>query len=128
MTNQAQYDEFTVVMNHFVDMQEELGMNTNWSMYDMGPKGSDFEIFTDKVRKVTYEFVRSDSTTEELMADLADGGKRCTAQVSSFAVNGTIKALWAAAELCIKQSGTHHSYIEDFEVMEDGSLDLVTGS
>ena len=128
MSNQAQYDEFTVVMNHFVDMQEELDMNTNWSIYDMGPKGSDFAIFSDKVRKVTYEFVRSDSTVEELMADLADGGKRCTAQVSSFAVNGTIKALWAAAESCIKQSGTHHSYIEDFEVQEDGSLELVTGS
>jgi len=49
-------------------------------------------------------------------------------QVSSLAVNGSIKALWAAAESCIKQSGTHHRYIEDFEFGEDGTLELVTGS
>jgi hypothetical protein len=122
------YDQFTVTMNHFDAIREELGMSSVWSMYDGGPQSSDYTIFTDKIRKVTYNYVRSDSTTEELMADLADGGKRSTAQVSSFAADGTIKSLWAAAESCIKQSRTHHNYIEDFEVMEDGSLELVTGS
>jgi hypothetical protein len=128
MTNQAQYDKFTIAMDHFFAMQEELGMNTVWSMYDTGPVSSDFNIFTDKVRKVTYTFVRPDATIEELDADLRNGTNSAMAQVSSFAVNGTVKALWAAAESCIKQSGTHHSFIEDFEMQDDGSLALVTGS
>ena len=129
MTNsQTQIDEFTIAMDHFFAMQEELGMTTVWSMYDTGPVSSDFNIFTDKVRKVTYTFVRPDATCEELNNDLRDGTNTAMAQVSSLAVNGSIKSLWAAAESCIKQSGTHHSYIEDFEMQEDGSLLLITGS
>jgi len=85
-------------------------------------------LFTDKVRKVTYEFVRPDATVEEIEADLRNGTNDAMAQVSSLAVNGSIKALWSAAESCIKQSGTHHSYIEDFTFGEDGTLELVTGS
>ena len=129
MTNsQAQIDEFTIAMDHFFAMQEELGMSTVWSMYEFGTKGPEFELFTNKVRKVTYTFVRPDATVEEIEADLRNGTNDAMAQVSSFAVNGSIKALWAAAESCIKQSGTHHSYIEDFEFGEDGTLELVTGS
>jgi len=45
-----------------------------------------------------------------------------------LAVDGTIKSLWFAANSCIRQSGTHHMYIEDFEMQEDGSLMLITGS
>ncbi len=128
MTNQAQYDEFTVAMNHFDEMQQELGMSTVWSMYEFGTKGPEFELFSNKVRKVTYEFVRPNATVEELNADLRNGTNDTMMQVSSLAVNGSIKALWAAAESCIKQSGTHHSYIEDFEFGDDGALELVTGS
>ena len=128
MTNQAQYDEFTIVMNHFFSMQEELGMNTVWSMYDTGPVKSDHAILTNKMRKVAYTFVRTDATCEEIYNDLKNGTNTAMAQVSSFAVNGTVASLWAAAESCIKQSGTHHSYIEDFEIQDDGSLLLVTGS
>ena len=129
MTNsQAQIDEFTIAMDHFIAMQEELGMSTVWSMYEFGAKGPEFELFTDKVRKVTYEFVRPDATVEEIEADLRNGTNDAMAQVSSLAVNGSIKALWAAAESCIKQSGTHHRYIEDFTFGEDGTLELVTGS
>ena len=72
MTNQAQYDEFTIAMDHFFAMQEELGMSTVWSMYEFGTKGPEFELFTDKVRKVTYEFVRPDATVEEIEADLSE--------------------------------------------------------
>ncbi len=91
-------------------------------------KGLDFKIFTDKVRKVTYEYVRDDATKEELILDLKDGGKRSMSQVSMTAIDGTIKSLWFAAESCIKQSGTHHRFIEDFEFGEDGTLILITGS
>ncbi len=121
-------DTDTLCIEHFDDMQQELGMSTVWSMWDGGTMDADQAIFTDKMRKVTYNFVRADATLEEIYADLDDNGNRSMVQVSSFAVNGTVKALWAAAESCIKQSGTHHSFIEDFEMQDDGSLALVTGS
>jgi hypothetical protein len=121
-------DTDTLCIEHFDDMQQELGMSTVWSMWDSGTMDADHAIFTDKMRKVTYDFIRADATSEEIYADLADGGNRSMVQVSSFAVNGTVKALWAAAESCIKQSGTHHSFIEDFQMQDDGSLALVTGS
>ncbi len=121
-------DTDTLCIEHFDDMQQELGMSTVWSMWDGGTMDADQAIFTDKMRKVTYNFVRADATLEEIYADLDDNGNRSMVQVSSFAVNGTVKALWAAAESCIKQSGTHHSFIEDFEMQDDGSLSLVTGS
>jgi len=121
-------DTDTLCMEHFDDLQQELGMSTVWSMWDGGTMSAEQAIFTDKMRKVTYDFVRNDATIEELDADLRNGTNSAMAQVSSFAVNGTVKALWAAAESCIKQSGTHHSFIEDFEMQDDGSLALVTGS
>ena len=62
------------------------------------------------------------------MADINDGGKRASAEVTMMAVDGSIKSLWFAAESCIRQSGTHHMYIENFHVLDDGSLELVTGS
>jgi hypothetical protein len=128
----VQYDaetlEFLAVCDHFTALQNELGYESIWSMHDMGIKGLDFEIFTNKVRKVTYEYIRPDATQEELMLDLRDGGKRSVTQVSMTAIDGSIKSLWFAAESCIKQSGTHHRYIEDFEFGEDGTLELVTGS
>ena len=120
--------EFFAVCDHFSELQNELGVESIWSMHDFGTKGFDFELFVKKMRKVTYEFVRDDATQEELMLDLRDGGKRSMAQVSAWAINGTIKSLWLAADSCIKQSGTHHRYIEDFVFGEDGTLELVTGS
>ena len=121
-------DTDTLCIEHFDDMQQELGMSTVWSMWDGGTMSADYAIFTPKMRRVVYEFVRDDATSEEIYADLEDGGKRSMAQVSSFAVDGTVKSLWAAAESCIKQSGTHHQFMEDFEVNEDGTLELITGS
>jgi len=121
-------DTDTLCIEHFDDMQQELGMSTVWSIWDGGTMSADHAIFTPKHHRVVYEFVRDDATSEEIYADLEDGGKRSMAQVSSFAVDGTVKSLWAAAESCIKQSGTHHQFIEDFEVNEDGTLELITGS
>ena len=121
-------DTDTLACEHFADLQEELGVNSVWSMWDFGTKGLDFEVFVKKMRKVTYEFVRPDATSEELMADMRDGTNNTMMQVSSWAIDGTVKSLWLAADSCIKQSGTHHCYIEDFVFGEDGTLELTTGS
>ena len=121
-------DTDTLVCEHFADLQTELGVDSVWSMWDFGTKGLDFEVFVKKMRKVTYEFVRPDATSEELMTDMRDGTNNTMMQVSSWAIDGTIKSLWLAADSCIKQSGTHHRYIEDFVFGEDGTLELSTGS
>lgn len=120
--------EFVDTMNHYNNMQQELGFSSVWSIYDCGAQDADFAIFNDKIRKVVYEYTRADATVEELLDDIENGTNNTTVQVSSLAVNGTIKALWAAAESCIAQSQTHHMFIEDFEINADGTLTLIAGS
>ena len=128
MFNQAfeDVDADTLAMEYWNDMKDELNVKSIWSIHEAG--SIDSVIFTKRMRKVTYEFVRPDATVEELDADLRDGGKRASAEVSSWAVDGTVKSLWHAADSCISQSGTHHMYIEDFEMQDDGTLSLTTGS
>jgi hypothetical protein len=128
MFNQAfeDVDADTLAMEYWNDMKDELNVKSIWSIHEAG--SIDSVIFTKRMRKVTYEFVRPDATSEELQADLRDGGKRASAEVSSWAVDGTVKSLWHAADSCISQSGTHHIYIEDLEIQEDGTVSLTTGS
>lgn len=121
-------DADTLAMEHFDDMQTELCMDSVWSIWEAAALSADDLLFQDRQYLVRYQFVRPDCTSEELMLDMKDGGKRSMAEVTMFAVSGSIKHLWFAADSCIKQSGTHHSYIEDFEMQEDGSLLLITGS
>ena len=115
-------------MYHFDNLREELGYQSVWSMYDFGAQDLDFKVFAKSAIRVRYQYVREDATTAELVADMEDGGQRSMAEVTSIAVTGDIAGLWRAAEACIKLSGTHHRYIEDFEFGEDGTLMLITGS
>ena len=121
-------DQFELDMEHWSDMQTELKMDSVWSIYDGGRMSSDTMLFKDRQYLVRYQYVRSDATIEELNADLTDGKNRTMAEVTMVAASGSIGDLWAAANSCIKQSGTHHSYIEDFQVQDDGTLVLITGS
>ena len=115
-------------MWHFDAMKEELNMDSVWSIYDAGCADKDFAILKDKPYLVRYQYVRPDATSEEISYDLENGTNSCMAEVTMTAWNGTIEALWFAANSCIKQSGTHHMYIENFEVNIDGSVTLTTGS
>ena len=123
-----QQEQYMDLINHYDDLREQQGFTSVWSMTEFGAKDLDFEVFKKSAIRVRYQFVREDATTAELVADMEDGGKRSMAEVTSIAVTGTIGGLWRAAESCIKQSGTHHIFIEDFEFGEDGTLLLVTGS
>ena len=121
-------DADTLAMEHFEDMRQELEMDSVWSIWEAASLQANDLLFQDRQYRVVYNHVRHDATTEEIWADVKDGGNRADAQVSMFAPSGSIKHLWFAADSCIKQSGTHHSYIEDFEMQDDGSLLLITGS
>ena len=121
-------DADTLAMEHFEDMRQELEMDSVWSIWEAASLQANDLLFQDRQYRVVYNHVRHDATTEEIWADVKDGGNRADAQVSMFAPSGSIKHLWFAADSCIKQSGTYHSYIEDFQMQEDGSLLLITGS
>ena len=109
-------------IDNFSAMKTELGMDSQWSIYDGGPMSADAKIFKDKQYLVKYQYIQNGYSLEDIQND------RAWAEVTMFAPSGSIKDLWFAANSCIKQSGTHHSFIEDFEMQDDGTLSLITGS
>ena len=114
-------DSYELEIEHFNDLKAQLGYETVWSIEGIMPL--DKAIFTDKPRVVKYKCIKEmgptfDDTIWETFTAVAE--------------NGTVGALWKAAESCFQQAklalGDWHYFIEDFEVQEDGSLQLITGS
>ena len=115
-------DAFELEMEHFDDLKAELGYETVWSM-DSGIMNLDQNILTDKARVVTYKCIKEMGATMDDVTWIT---------FTAVAENGTIGALWKAAESCYQQAklaiGDWHYFVENFDVQEDGSLSLVTGS
>ena len=109
-------------MDHFDALKAKQGYETVWSIETV-IRPLDYAIFTNKPRLVTYKCIKEMGATFD---DVTYETFTCMAQ------NGTIGALWTAAESCFKQAklalGDWHYFIENFEVQDDGSLSLVTGS
>ena len=114
-------DAFELEMEHFDELKAELGYETVWSM-DSGIMNLDQAIFTDKARVVTYKCIKEIKSMDDVTY----------ITFTAVAENGTVGALWKAAESCFQQAklaiGDWHYFVENFEVEEDGSLSLVTGS
>ena len=112
---------FLESVDHYAKMKEDLGMVSTWDIHVGNGclDKDDLLLKGDKQYKVTYTYIAE-------MGDTEDDTQ--WAEVSMFAPSGSVKDLWFAADSCIRQSGTHHSYIEDFEVKWNGCLALVTGS
>ena len=91
-------------INHYHTMGVALGMTTTWDITEIGEHPADQLILGNGEYKVVYD------------------------NVTAVATDSSIKALWAAAESCIKQSATSHRYIEHFEQVGSGVLRLHTGS
>lgn len=116
--------EFLNKMHYFAGAREALDCDTVWSIYEVDH--IDSVMLSDKVRRVFYRFYAKDVTSEELMNGTAE-----EIEVSSTAVNGTVRELWRAAESCYKQAkvqGDWHYFVEDFQMQEDGSLEIWMGS
>ena len=115
-------DAFELEIEHFDDLKAELGYDTTWSM-GSGVMALDQKIFSDKIRVVTYKCIAE-------MGDTMDDVTWMT--FTAVAMNGTVGELWKAAENCFQQAkaalGDWHYFVEDFDVQEDGTLELVTGS
>jgi len=81
------------------------------------------EIFTNKPRIVSYKVISE-------LGDTFEDTKYQT--FTCMAKDGTVGGLWAAAESCFKQAklalDDWHYFVEDFTVLDDGNLELVTGS
>lgn len=104
--------------------REALGFETVWSMFEFADV--DQNIFKEGIKRVCYTFYAQDATVEELLNDTAQ-----QIEVSAFAASGSVRDLWRAAESCFqqaKQQGDWHKFIEDFELREDGSYEIVMGS
>ena len=114
-------DSFELEYEHFSDLKDQLGYDTVWSIEGIRPL--DRAFFTDKPRVIKYKCIKEMGATFD---DVTYETFTC------MAPNGTVGALWTAAESCFKQAklalGDWHYFIEDFEVQDDGSLQLVTGS
>ena len=114
-------DSYELEIEHFSDLKQELGYETVWSMEGIMPL--DKAIFSDKPRVVKYKCIKEMGAT---MDDVT------WETFTAVAENGTVGALWKAAESCYQQAklavGDWHYFIENFDVQEDGSLELTTGS
>ena len=115
-------DAFELEMEHFDDLKAELGYDTTWSM-GSGVMALDQKIFSDKIRVVTYKCIAEMGNTMDDVTWMT---------FTAVAMNGTVGELWKAAENCFQQAKAAlddwHYFIEDFDVAEDGTLELVTGS
>ena len=114
-------DSFELEYEHFSDLKDQLGYDTIWSIEGIRPLDRSF--FTDKPRVIKYKCIKEmgqtfDDVTYETFTAVAE--------------DGTVGALWKAAESCFQQAktflGDRHYFIEDFQIQDDGSLELVTGS
>ena len=114
-------DAFELEYEHYSELKAELGYETVWSV-DSGIMNLDQKIFSDKARVVTYKCIKEIKSIDDVT----------WITFTAVAENGTVGALWKAAESCFQQAklaiGDWHYFVENFEVEEDGSLSLVTGS
>ena len=114
-------DAFELEYEHYSELKAELGYETVWSV-DSGIMNLDQKIFSDKARVVTYKCIKEIKSMDDVT----------WITFTAVAENGTVGALWKAAESCFQQAklaiGDWHYFVENFEVEEDGSLSLVTGS
>ena len=114
-------DSYELEIEHYNDLKAQLGYETVWSIEGIMPLNK--ALFTDKPRVIKYKCIKEmgptfDDTIWETFTAVAE--------------NGTVGALWKAAESCYQQAkmavGDWHYFIENFDVQDDGSLELVTGS
>lgn len=114
-------DAFELEYEHYSELKAELGYDTVWSM-DSGIMNLDQKIFSDKARVVTYKCIKEIKSMDDVT----------WITFTAVAENGTVGALWKAAESCFQQAklaiGDWHYFVENFELQEDGSLSLITGS
>ena len=122
MEMSAEDKAFEAEMNHYDRLKLNFGFETVWSL-SSGILQADQMIFQDKPYVVKYKVIKEMGAT---MDDVT------WETFTAVAENGTVGALWKAAESCYQQAklavGDWHYFIENFDVQDDGTLELCTGS
>ena len=115
-------DDMTLEIEHWDDLKAQQGYETVWSCSHKALCPLEQQIFSNKS-------VWPPSTVISELGETFEDTKYET--FTCMAKDGTVGGLWAAAESCYKQArialGDWHYFVEDFEVSEDGTLELVTG-
>tara|TARA_B110000858_G_C17426875_1_gene303684 strand:+ start:81 stop:488 length:408 start_codon:yes stop_codon:yes gene_type:complete len=116
-------DTFIQEREHWDNLRNDLGYETILDLQDAGMMPLDKKIFKDKPYVVNYKCIK------EMGATFDD---TIWITFTAVAKNGTVGELWKAAETCYQQAklavGDWHTFIEDFNMEDDGSFSLVTGS
>ena len=128
VTEQIKDRQFNARMNYFNSLQTVYDYDSVWSMYEIEDINDTVPFENQVGRRIAYQYIRDDATCEEIYNDLENNTKSSFAEVSTTCCGDTWQDMWRAAEQLIKLSGTHHRYIEDFEMLADGSWLLITGS
>ena len=114
-----QMDKVYAVIEDLDNKRNEQGFETRWSMF-----GEEIVDLNDRVvneerdmYRVTYRAF--DENLQEY-------------EFSSFTATNTVEGFWRAAESVFQQAkrsvGDWHVFVEGFELVEDGSFRLSTGS
>jgi len=112
-------DKMYKVIEDLDNKRNEQGFETRWSMF-----GEEIVDLNDRVvneerdmYRVTYRAF--DENLQEY-------------EFSSFTATNTVEGFWRAAESVFQQAkrsvGDWHVFVEGFELVEDGSFRLTTGS
>ena len=116
-------DTFIQEREHWDNLRSDLGYETMLDLQDVGMMPLDKKIFKDKPYVVNYKCIKEMGATFDDVTWIT---------FTAVAKNGTVGELWKAAETCYQQAklavGDWHTFIEDFNMEDDGSFSLVTGS
>jgi len=114
-------------MQYFENARIEHDLHTVWCIDEVTDITAKAAIKLEG-KTVVYETIHPDAQSEDLLSDLVSGGNLTTVTYTETVKGDTWLSLWKAANQLILKSGTHHSYIEDFTMNDDGELELTTGS
>lgn len=123
MKTMLAHNDEAAKMRYFDSVRTAKGLNSVWEIDECNDLDDTIPLENMVGRRICYQYIPDSTPTEELISD-----ENCFVEISTFNKGMTWMDLWEAAERLIVQSGTHHRYIEDFEMREDGSLELITGS
>ena len=116
-------DTFIQERDYYDNLRHELGYETILDLSDIGIVTMGKAIFKNKPYVVNYKCIKEMGATFDDVTWIT---------FTAVAANGTMGELWKAAETCYQQAklavGDWHTFIEDFNMEDDGSFTLVTGS
>lgn len=124
MKSHIQHQQYQSRMNYFNSVRDVKGFRSVWDIDEIDDLDLTVPFNNQVGRQVSYQYIPEDVTWDEI----CESNRDPYVEISTQCEGTTWMDLWEAAERLIVQANTHHRYIEDFQMRDDGSLELVTGS